>query len=89
MASPQPPNNSNWSETMPTCSRCASIDPNPSCFVCAEIPKRDPDDYDEDDGDIGHDAYVEKLLDRADYLRDEMKDREPDTSPEKQNYPED
>ena len=31
--------------------------------------------YDEDD-DLGHDAYTERLLDRADYLRDEAKDRE-------------
>lgn len=31
--------------------------------------------YDPDD-DLGHDSYAERLLDRADYLRDEMKDRE-------------
>jgi len=56
------------------CSRCDSPYPNSGCFVCAEPPAEDPP-YDEDDDDQGHDDHLERLLDRADYLRTERKDR--------------
>jgi hypothetical protein len=43
----------------------------------------DGDTYPNDD--LGHDSYVERMLDRGDYLRDEARDRlicPPDPSPE-------
>ncbi len=60
---------------MSACSRCNSSTPNSSCFVCAE-PEPEGNPYDDYDDDQGHDDYIERLLDRADYLRTERKDRE-------------
>lgn len=60
---------------MASCSRCDSLSPNSSCYVCGDPAAEDDKPYDDHD-DIGHDAYTERLLDRADYLRDEMKDRQ-------------
>lgn len=66
-------NNSNSSETMPSCSRCGCASPNPSCFVCAEQGEPNEEYDDQDDTD---DAYTDRLIDRADFLRDERKDRQ-------------
>ena len=60
---------------MTPCSRCEATTPNTSCFVCAE-PDEEEKPYHDDDDDQGHDDYVERLLDRADHLRTERKDRD-------------
>lgn len=47
---------------MPTCSRCASIDPNPACYVCAE-------------SEDSRESREEREAMLGDHLRDEMIDR--------------
>jgi hypothetical protein len=69
------------------CARCHGDDPN--CYVCQEVEKKEvpPAEVDDDDPDDNEEAYpdpdecfkssaYERALDRADYLHDEMKDRE-------------
>ena len=49
------------------CSRCGSREPNPGCYVCAESEADDIENCD---------AVAERLMERADWLRTERKDRE-------------
>lgn len=55
---------------MSACSRCGHRDPNPGCYVCAI---EDDDTYPNDE-DVVEDKALERLLERADYLRDKLRD---------------
>jgi hypothetical protein len=62
---------------MSACSRCGSLWPVSDCYVCCkeDEPEEEGDTFpDLDDED--HDVATERLLDRADYLRTERKDRQ-------------